>query len=85
MDIQWSFAARSIQRVSNLPKVLAAAAGIAALAGIYPASAAIATAMATSLRVEMPKPAAAGLVSAFAAERNSLGLRRVLSNPTRQE
>jgi len=56
-------------------KLLAGLIGAAALAGIYPVAAAIATAMAATLRTEDPKDSAPIPRSASAAERNSLGLR----------
>ena len=86
MDIHWTFGARFFPHAAAFGKGFAGVMAIAALAGIYPVAAALASAMATSLRVDMPKPAA-GLVvvSAGAAERNSLGLRSVTFNPIREE
>jgi len=69
-------------------KVLAGLLGMASLAGIYPVAAALATAMAVTWRTHEAEPAAlpaAIVVSAGAAERNSLGLRTVLSHPLREE
>lgn len=84
MDTHWRLGTRTIA-CTSIAKGVAGVAGVAALAGIYPLAAAISTAMATSLRAEIPKPAAVMFVSAGAAERKSLGLRLVLSNPIREE
>jgi hypothetical protein len=73
METTWSFAARPIPGM----KVLAALLGAAALAAIYPVAATIATAMATSFRMDDAQPAAPMAVFTAATERNSLGLRSV--------
>ena len=75
MDTPWSFGIRSIPRAAGIAKLLAGLVGAAALAGIYPVAAAIATAMAATLRTEDPKGSAPIVRSASVAERNSLGLR----------
>jgi hypothetical protein len=85
MDISWSFGTRSIPRAATVGKVLAGLLGVAALAGIYPVAATLATAMATTLRLDKAEPVAPVVVSTGAAERNSLGLRTVLSYPPHEE
>ena len=75
MDTTCTFGIRSIPRAAGIVKLLAGLIGAAALAGIYPVAAAIATAMAATLRTEDPKDSAPIPRSASAAERNSLGLR----------
>jgi galactitol-specific phosphotransferase system IIC component len=77
MDTTWCFAIRSVPRTASAAKLLAAFIGTAALAGIYPVATAIATAMAATLRTDESKVGAPIMVSAGAAERNSLGLRLV--------
>jgi hypothetical protein len=74
MDTTWSFGIGSVPRAASIAKVLAGVIGAAALAGIYPAAAAIATAMAATLRMDDSKGAAPIAMSTGAAERNSLGL-----------
>jgi len=89
MDTTWSFRNRPVPRAATVAKVLAGLLGVATLAGIYPVAAALATALAVTWRPDQAEPAAAppGLivVSAGAAERNSLGLRTVFSHPPREE
>ncbi|HEX3098561.1 MAG TPA: hypothetical protein VHQ02_12640 [Usitatibacter sp.] len=89
MDTTWSLRNRPLPRVATVAKVLASLLGVATLAGIYPAAAALATALAVTWRTDRAEPAAAPpapiVVSAGAAERNSLGLRTVLSHPPREE
>lgn len=81
MDTAWSFGTRSISRAPLIAKVLAGLLATAALAGIYPVAATIATAMATTLKMERAEPAAPILVSTADAERKSLGLRRLAFIP----
>jgi hypothetical protein len=81
MDTPWSFGTRSVPRASLVAKVLGGLIAAAALAGIYPIAATIATAMATTLKMDKADPAAPIVVSVADAERNSLGLRRLASTP----
>jgi len=89
MDTTWSFRNRPVPRVATVAKVIAGLLGVATLAGIYPAAATLATALAVTWTTDKGEPAAAPpapiVVSAGAAERNSLGLRTVLSHPPREE
>jgi hypothetical protein len=75
--------------MATVAKVIAGLAGLAFLAGIYPIAAALATAMTVAWRTDKAEravsPAAPIVVSAGVAERNSLGLRTVLSYPLREE
>jgi hypothetical protein len=75
MDATWSFEIRSVFRASRIAPVLAGLMGAAALAGIYPVAATIATAMTTTFKIDTTEPPAPVAVSTAAAERNSLGLR----------
>jgi len=75
MDTTWSFGNRPDPRSARILKVLAGLIGAAALAGIYPVAAVIATAMAATVRMDAPKGSASIVITAGAAERNSLGLR----------
>jgi hypothetical protein len=81
MDTTWSFGTRSVPRAPLIAKVAAGLLATAALAGIYPVAATIATAMATTLKMDKAEPAAPIAVSTADAERNSLGLRRLASTP----
>jgi hypothetical protein len=81
MDTSWSFEIRSVPRASLIAKALGGLIASAALAGIYPIAATIATAMATTLKMDKAEPAAPVVVSAADAERKSLGLRRLASIP----
>ena len=87
MDTRWSFANRPAPRAATVAKVFAGLLGIAALAGIYPVASALATGLAVTWKTGKAEPSATALivVSAGAAERNSLGLRTVLSHPLREE
>jgi hypothetical protein len=89
MDTTWSFRNRLVPHATTAAKVLAGILGMASLAGIYPAAAAIATAMAVTWKTNKAEPAeppaALIVVSAGTAERNSLGLRTVLSYPLHEE
>jgi hypothetical protein len=83
MDTSLSFANRSAPRAASIAKVFAGLLGMAALGGIYPAAAVLATALAVTWKAHEAKPSASAaaliVVSAGAAERNSLGLRAVPS------
>ena len=89
MDTRWSFRNRPLPRGASVAKVLGGLLGIATLAGIYPVAAALAAALAVNWKTDEAEPVAPAavliVVSAGAAERNSLGLRTVLSHPPREE
>jgi hypothetical protein len=89
MDTNWSFRNRPIPRAATVAKVLAGLLAVASLAGIYPVAAALATVLAVTWRTDKAEPAASAaafiVVSAGAAERNSLGLRTVSSYAPHEE
>ena len=76
MDATWS-ETRSVPSATRIAQLLAGLVAAAALAGIYPVAAAMAVAMATTLRIDETQPPAPVVVSTGNAERNSMGLRSV--------
>lgn len=77
MDATWIFETRSVPRATRITQVLAGLVAAAALAGIYPVAATLATTMAATLKIDKTEAPARVAMSTAAAERMSLGLQSV--------